>query len=281
MKFALPYVCAVALLLPSFTTLAQTKAAPASQERLLFAVNEGASGLQDASEVFLKYEEFMAYLTKSLGKKVLFHLARDFKSLDRGMKNGSYSLVMIRPANFAAKAVRDYNYNLVAVTKGGIAPHFIVRNDSGVKSLRDMRGARIALPEEGAYMTLIAAAMLREQGMDLRKDLQPSYHRDQAVIGHAVEMGMADIGVVASVSKIGKEWDKKSGRTALVGDLRIIAPVIAAPNMSADDVAKLRNALVGMEKTEEGKRMLKSIGSPGFEQRQPEELLTLLQWLEK
>jgi ABC-type phosphate/phosphonate transport system substrate-binding protein len=276
-KTFLSAVCVAALTCTSSAALAQAK--PATQEKLLFAINEGASGLQDASEIFLKYEEFMGYLGKALGKKIIFHLARDFKSLDHGMQNGTYQLVFVRPANIAAQAVRNYSYSLVVATKGGAAPYFIVGQASSVKTIRDLKGARIALPDENAYMTLLAQAMLREHGLDLRRDLQPSFHHDQAVIGHAVEMGMADVGVVNSQAKIAAEWDKKGGRTPIKGDVRIIGPIIASPAVSNDDLQKLRAALIGLDKTDEGKRMLKSIGVPGFEQRAPEELLTLLQFL--
>jgi phosphonate transport system substrate-binding protein len=270
-------VLAAVVACTSFAATAQSKGA--QEQRILFAVNEGAAGLQDASEIFLKYEEFMGFVSKALGKKVLFHLARDFKSLDAGMKNGTYQLVMVRPANFAAQAVRNYQYNLVVATKGGIAPHFIVRKDSALASLKDLRGLKVAMPEEHAYMALIARAMLREQGIDLKRDLEPTFHRDQAVIGHAVEMGIVDVGIVASVSKVAAEWDKKGGRTALKGETRIVMPVIASPSVSTEDVMKLRAALLNLEKSDDGKRLLKTIGSPGFEERRTQELIDLLSWL--
>src|SRR5262245_40227051 len=113
-----------ALLVAAFACSVSPAFAQAKNGHLLFAVNEGSSGVQDAAEIFLKYEEFMNHLGKILGKKMLFHLARDFKSLERGLQNGTYQLALVRPTNFAAQAIRNYSYNLVVVTKGGFAPHF-------------------------------------------------------------------------------------------------------------------------------------------------------------
>lgn len=260
-------------------TQAAAQGARAGSDRLVFAVSEGTSGAQDATEVMLKYEDFVAFVSKTIGRRVVFYLARDFSSLEAGMREGRLDFVMARPSDYPARGIRDYGYSLVATTKGDGYVAVIVDKDSPIKAMADLSGKRLALPQDISYMGRMATAFLRDNKIDVKSEPSISYHRDQAVIGYAVEQKMADAGLVASYSNVARNWEKKGGRVIARGPLQPYMPIVAARTVSADEVAKLRRALLGMDKADDGRAILKRIGVPGFEERDPQDLLKLLRWL--
>lgn len=266
-------VAVLAILLPGATDAQQTK------KQLILAVSEGTSGAQDSGDVLNKYADFVALLQRVLGRPVAVVLARDFGMLEKQMKHRAYDFVLARPSDYPARGVRDYGYSLVTITRGDGHAVFIVRKDSPLKDLGDLRGKAILLPEKAAYMSRVAVATLRDNGIDVAKEPAVQYQRDQAVIGYAVENGLADVGAVASYSGVAKNWEKKGGRILFRGSNRPYQPLIASPNVPHQDVEKLRAALVGLDQNEEGRLLLRRLGFAGFTQGREEEMLDLLKWL--
>ena len=100
-------VQAALLVLMSLTALAADRARAPAGESLVFAVSEGTSGVLDGAEVFVKYEELLAYLSRSIGKRITLQIARDVKWLDTAMKAGRLDFVMASPTDYAARAIRN------------------------------------------------------------------------------------------------------------------------------------------------------------------------------
>jgi ABC-type phosphate/phosphonate transport system substrate-binding protein len=194
------------------------------------------------------------------------------------MRAGAYDFVLARPSDYPARGVRDYGYRLVVTTQPEGHVVFIVGKDSPLKTIADVRGKHLALPEQAAYMGRVASATLRDQGIDVKAE-KASFHRDQEVIGYAVENGLAEVGAVASYSRVAREWEKKGGRFLFRGPSKPFMPLVAGKALTEQDVAKLRAALLAMDKSEDGKAILKRVGVKGFEQRDTQDLLDLLKWL--
>jgi phosphonate transport system substrate-binding protein len=268
---------ALALFVPLMAAAADR--ARAGGEPLVFAISEGTSGVQDGAEIFVKYDELLAYLSRAMGKRVTLQVARDVKWLDAAMQAGRLDFVMVSPTDYAARAIRDYGYQLVATTKGDGFLMAIVKRDTQVESIKDIVGKRVALPHDTSYAGRMAVAMLRDAGVDVRKLSNVSYQRDEAVIGYAVQQGMADVGFVASFSSVGRQWQQKGGRVLARGPLQPYNPVVASPSVSAADVARLRGALLVLDRNDEGKAILARIGLPGFAERAAEDLIKTLKWL--
>lgn len=270
-RLALAFMCVIA-----FAARAADRPRP---ESLVFAISEGTAGLQDGPEVFVKYEEFLAYLARALGKRLTLQVARDIKGLDGALQAARLDFVMASPTDYAVRAMHSHGYQLVATTKGDGFMMAIVKRDAQVESIKDITGKRVALPRETTYSGRMAVAVLRDAGIDVKKLTNVSYQRDEAVIGYAVEQGLADVGFVASYSSVGRDWQKKGGRILAKGPLQPYNPVIASPNVAAADLARMRAALLALDRSEEGKAMLERLGLPGFEERNPADLVKTLKWL--
>jgi hypothetical protein len=56
-------------------------------------------------------------------------------------------------------------------------------------------------------------------------------------------------------------------------------PLVASPRVAVADILTLRNALIGLDQSPNGRAILQRVGVPGFEGREARDLLTLLSWL--
>lgn len=254
-----------------------------SQELLagewMIAISEGTSGTQSSLEVMSRYEDLVAYIGRAVNRKLRFFLARDFEMLEDGIRRNAYPLVLARPSDYPARAVRDHGYQLVTTVRGGGYIRFIVPGDSPLKGVQDLRGRRIAFPEGISYAARVATATLRDNGIDIRQEKSVQYFRDQAAIGFTLESKLADVGAVMSYSGVGRDWEKKGGKVLLDGPKQPYMPMVASPRVAVQDIVALRGALVTLDQSASGRTILQRVGVPGFESRDARDLHALLNWL--
>jgi ABC-type phosphate/phosphonate transport system substrate-binding protein len=261
---------------PTLAQKALSKADP--QGRLVLAINEGGSGNLDATEIFVRYEDFKQVVERALGAPVSLVAVRDIKVLRRSVETGAFTFVMSRPADILAEAVRDHGYQAVTAAKESAHALFIVKKDSPLKTIGDIRGKSIVTPDQYAYMWRIANAMLRDSKIIMANERVRSM-RDQAAIGWSMENGFFDVAVVASFSGVGRTWEKNGGRVIARSPEVLHTPMIASPKVSAAQIQKLRTALLALDSSQSGAAILKKIGLTGFREVSSDAFLELLKWL--
>jgi len=264
----------------SATAVAQKPAArdADSDRRLVMAINEGAAGNLTATDILFRYEGFKPVVEKALGAPITLIAVRDSKELRRYLASSSFALVLSRPADVLAEAVRDHGYQAVVSSTEPAHAIFIVKKDSPLTSITDIKGKKIVTPDRYAYMWRIANAMMRDNKIPMANE-QVRTMSDQAAIGWSMESGFFDVGVVASFSGVGRTWEKKGGRVIARSPELPNTPMIASPKISSGQVQKLRAALVSLDSTPGGGAILKNIGIVGFKEASSRSLVDLIAWL--
>src|SRR5262249_34539183 len=161
------------------------------------------------------------------------------KTLRRSVETNAYSLIMSRPADILAEAVRDHSYQAVVMSKEPAHALFIVNKNSPLKTLADIKGKSIVTPDRYAYMWRIANAMMRDSKISMATEQVRSMN-DQAAIGWSMEGGFYDVGIVASFSGVGRTWEKNGGRVIARSPEVPNTPMIASPKVTEGQVQKLR-----------------------------------------
>jgi len=249
-----------------------------SDHRLILAINEGAAGNLTATDILFRYESFKPVVEKALGQQIVMFAVRDTKELRRSLATSSFALVLSRPADILAEAVRDYGYQAVVSSTEPAHAIFIVKKDSPLKAITDVKGKRIVTPDQYAYMWRIANAMMRDSKITMANE-QVRSMSDQAAIGWSMESGFFDVGVVASYSGVGRNWEKNGGRVIARSPELPNTPMIASRKMSAAQIQKLRAALVSLPSAPNGPVVLKNIGITGFKEASSQTLVDLIAWL--
>jgi hypothetical protein len=103
-------------------------------KRITLAVNEGGAANADYTETQLRFEEFTHLVQKAMGKPVLIVSARNRDRLQENLKKGAYPLLLARPNDVPAQAVRDWGYQVIAVAKEPSQCWLVVPKDSTATS---------------------------------------------------------------------------------------------------------------------------------------------------
>lgn len=248
----------------------------AATETQTLGVREGVSEQMSPAKLHDRYKEFADFITRSTGKSTLVDASQEAKFILDNMKSGKYAVMFMRPAGLAGRAMRENNFTLVAQATDELYAAVIVPKDSPLTKVEDLVGKRVAMPEKSAFITKVGQAALRDANIDLTK-INIQYTRYQDSAAYTVDTKLADAAIVSPI--LLKAWEKKGGRVLFRSKPVPSWAVIASPNLSAADVAKLRQALISMETTEAGQKILQKIGVSGFKQGNPNEYLALLKWI--
>lgn len=245
-------------------------------DTVLFGIAEGVAEQASFADMQDKYQGLADYLGRVLKRKVVLESSQNIKSAAANLAKDRYDLMYVRPSNLTARALRDNKYQLVAMAKGDFSANFIVRKDSPFKKPQDIFGHVIAMPESGALMTKVGLATLRDLGEKITPQ-QVRYTRYQEAVGFMVENKFADVGVVAPGQV--KAWEKKGGVVLFKSKKVPFWSIIASGKIPKDEVLKMQKALIEMEATEEGKKILEKIGVKGWVAGNPQEYIDMLTWL--
>jgi len=255
--------------------------APArAQAQLVLAISEGTSGGLDHGRVIAKYQDLANVIGGALRTKVSVVFAREFATLESGMKNGSFDFVMARPSDYPARGMRDNGYHYLASAKPDGQCLVIVPQASPIKSLADARGKRFVMPEQVSYMSRFCRAELRDRGIDLAKE-NVQYVREQAAVPFYMNNNFADIGAIASYSGPAKKLDKDGFRIVHTSIPQPYFPLVAHGRFKPEQLKAIQKELDALPDKPGGPDILQRIGIAAFDTSSEARMKDLLAWLEK
>jgi len=248
-------------------------------QALVFAVNEGVTYRVPPEQIAARYAAIAADLSRILKQPVTIEPVGSYPTLRQGLAAKSYDIAMVHPAHVSIVAMRQSGYRLLAVAKGfqGYSANFLVRADSPLKSLADLKGKRLGAPDEDSITAWMVRATLRDALGDAQQ-VQYSYTRYQDAVPFFVENNLTHAGATAAGGVI-KDWQARGGRILFKSKPVPIKHLIASPNLNAEQVAALRDYFVGLDSTEEGRKKLEPIKLQGFALQDEAALLAIGTWL--
>jgi ABC-type phosphate/phosphonate transport system substrate-binding protein/rhodanese-related sulfurtransferase len=192
------------------TVLAATTVAfPANAILRLSASGEAREEINTAAFVD-RYSTLANYLGHAAATGVQFSFNRDLTRELQRTRTGSFD-VIVGPAHVIGSAIR-YGYEPVARFQSEESVVFIASDASGVTSLDNARGKRIALPPSDSLATYLARGELNAKGVHSKaffSEIREYRYHEAALL--ALEFGQADLAVVDK--KMGEEWlSRNKGR---------------------------------------------------------------------
>lgn len=252
----------------------------AHAEDLVLAVSEGSSGGLDAAHVIAKYKDLADAIGRGMKTKVNVVLVRNFATLEESLKTSRYAFVMARPSDYPARGMRDSGYNYVASAKPDGQCYIVVKKDSPLKTLADIKGKKIAMPEKVAYMSKFCAAELRTKGIDLDKE-NVQYVKEQAAVTFYLDNQFADAGAIASYSSVGKNWEKNGNRILHKSVTQPYFPLVAYSKVRPEQIQEVQKVLLSLPSTPAGQEILKRIGVNEFDTGAEAKMRELPKWLDQ
>ena len=248
-------------------------------QALVFAVNEGVTYRVTNDEIRAKYAAMSTDLSRILRQPVQVEPIADYPTLRRGLAAREYDLAYVHPAHLSILAIRDSGYRLLAVTKGfqNYTANFLVRADSPYKTLADLKGLTLGTPDEDSITAWMVRATMRDT-FGSGQQVKYVYTRYQDAVPFFVEHNLTPAGSTAANAVI-RAWQAKGGR--ILGKSRSlpIKHLIAGPSLSPEQVQAVRDYLLALDTTEEGRKKLESIKYQGFAPWSEAEALAIGKWL--
>jgi ABC-type phosphate/phosphonate transport system substrate-binding protein len=249
----------------------------AQDKPLVVAINEGVTYAGSGLPFAERFHDVSEDLHKVLKRPVKFVSVPDYRQLSAGLAEQQYDVAWVHPAHHAIRAMTQSGYKLVALTKGYTEYRvtFFVPANSAIKSLADLKTAKVGAPDEDSITSVIARATLTEANGQLPPF---SYVKYQDAVPFMVEHGMAAAGVSASSSVV-KNWQEKGGRVVASSKPVPIKQLIAGPRLSPAQLAELRRYFSELDKSDAGKRRLEAFNVAGFEEFDQNLLTGIGKWL--
>jgi ABC-type phosphate/phosphonate transport system substrate-binding protein len=246
---------------------------------LVFAVNEGVTYRVPLEEVRARYAAIAGDLSKILKQPVTIEPIGDYPSLRRGLAAKTYDLAMVHPAHLSIQAIKESGYKLVVVTKGfqQYQASFLVKADSTLKSLTDLKGMKLGAPDEDSITSWMVRATLRDAQLD-PKTLAITYTRYQDAVPFFVENNLTASGATASNSLV-KAWQAKGGKVLFQSKPVPIKHIIASPAIPAEQLSRVRDYFLALAESDDGKKKLEPTKYTGFERYDEAVLLSIGTWL--
>ena len=248
---------------------------PVVKERLVFAVNEGATTSVTHVELLQRYAGLADAMENALRRPIKVEVYPDTGRFRSEIERRRLDIVFGKTVNLLAGMIREKKYQAIVKTKMPYVAGFITLKGSPIKTPADLRGRVVMMPER-VFTTKLGEATLRELGFK-ENDVTIRYTRFQEAVANSVETGSADVGVVNPTVK--QEWLKKGNPVLLEAKPVPNWSIIASPALTPAEINRLRNALIALKDSEHGSEVLKNISVPEFVAAANAEYVELLKFI--
>ena len=224
----------------------------------------GFTPVLSQAEMRAEFEPLVTYLSDSIGQKVGLYIAKDYGNLRTQMEAGAVDIGSFSPFAYV-DAARDGKIRIIAqsildgsATYRGI---IVARGDSGLKTLADLRGKRFAFVDpKSASGYVYPRAMLIEKGITPETYFKETFFAgDHTKVITAVLERRADAGAIyEGALGVAKSNGVQTENLVTLASTESIPHDAIAVRSGLDGalVKKIRAALVDMDKSEAGRRVI-------------------------
>ena len=184
------------------------------------------------------------YLAKSLGRPVTLVTAPDFTSFADRTRDGQYDIVFTAPHLGRLAETRD-GYKRVAQTSHTVQGFFLVRKDSDIQKIGDLKGKTVMIAQKVSIVYQMAEHTLRENGLVPGESVTIIDSRTHNNAIHAPLRGEADASVTGKLL-----WyvldDEQKAQLRVIGTTAE-APgflVMAHPRLAMQEIERIKKLLL-------------------------------------
>lgn len=240
------------------------------------------------TETFAMFNPMVKYLASKTGYKVRLETARDFAGFWENVANKRYDIVHFNQYQYLISH-RDYQYQIILKNEefgeSTIASVIMVRQDSGINSLKDLQGKTVIFGGDKTAMMsyLLPRHMLQQAGLT-DGSYHPEFARNPPNALMAVSIGRADAcGIGDAIPKL-----RNIAQRINIDELRVLAKSEAFPHlawavkkeMRADIRTSIQSALMTLNGSEEGKKILERAKLTGLHKAEHSEYQPLMKYIE-
>lgn len=220
-------------------------------------------------EIQVSADKIADFLSQSTGYSIKSVTLSNYAGVALAMKSRRVDFAFVGPINYLVIADRVGAVPLTAAVRHGHKGYhgiIIVRADSGIRSLQDLKGKSVAFGDAlSASGNLYPKAALKEAGINLDEDIRSLILSSQSAVVASVLTGKVDAGAVYDDARLNPEvlryYPEVTAETRILYQTPIIPadPQIARASLNATQREKLTESLLAMSRDDEARKWLKDI----------------------
>jgi phosphonate transport system substrate-binding protein len=247
-------LAAAAILALATTMLVQAEAASAAAT--IHFVDTGMEGLEQLQVEFGPFRDALAEIT---GLKVEFYPLNNGAAAAEAMRDKDIDFALAGPSEYVILRSKTKAVPVAAFSRVDYYSEIVVRADSGISTIGQLKGKRIAFDEIGSTSGHLApAVLLADAGLDPVSGIEP-VHTSHQIAFEALKGGDVAAWATRWVN-FNTARDADAGKGSQPGDFRVIARgpdlpddvLVAGSHVDPAIVAKVKEAF---EKPESAARL--------------------------
>lgn len=242
------FVCAIGLM------LCAGQAAPADP-----ALEFGVFPYLPVTKIYEIYGPIAKSFEASLGRPVHFSSKARYEAFAEELHKEFYDIAFIQPFDYVDAHDR-HGYLPIARRPGHLQALIVVRDDSPIRTLKDLRGKTLANPPADAAVSYLTSMALWGAGIHPDTGVKRDYGKNHFTCLQSVAIGAADACGVAE-----QPFYALHKQTSAAVPLRILNKTVGIPQppfivhrrVSAKNRDALLRTILDWPRTDEGRKILK------------------------
>ncbi len=218
---------------------------------------------QSASKMAQLWTPILQELSRLSGETLHFATAPSIPEFERRLAAGEYDFAYMNPYHYT-RFSRDPGYQAFARQKDKeIHGILVVHKDSDIVSLEQLQGEQLAFPSPGAFAaSVITRGYLTQQNISF----EPRYVSSHDSVYQVVAKGLfvAGGGIERTLGNTSPEL-REQLRVLWVSDGYTPHAFAAHPRLEAYEWEAVRDAMLALGESEEGRKLLLSINFSGID----------------
>ena len=227
------------------------------------------------------YQPLQRYLEQTLQRPVHLVTAPDMRTFVGRTLEGAYTYVVTAP-HFARLAQTEAAYRPLLRANRNLAGVLLVRKDSAIHNIDQLRGKTVVTPDSIAIVSLLGVELLKRNGLIAGKDviIQNLPSHNAAVV--TLQNGAVDAAVVSQTAFLQMTPEQRAGLTVIAQTAEVPHVMyLANAKVSTVDALAFVNLLQQfVEHTVEGRQFIENLGYQGLRAPTEQELRSLDSFLD-
>jgi len=230
----------------------------------------GVHPLHNPQRLFEVYQPLVDYINARLsGAMLKLEASRDYPTYDERLFAGQFEFALPNPYETLESTRKGYRVFAKVAGDDGFRGIILVRKDSGIERVTDLRGKAVSYPAPSAIAaTMLPQWYLHSHGLDVLREIENRYVGSQESSIMNVYLGHTAAG--ATWPTPWREFSRERPELAEALEVKWTTDslpnigVVARSDMPPELTARVRSVLLGMDSTPEGRRVLEPTGLGGF-----------------
>ena len=222
---------------------------------------------RDVATIQTNADKIAAYMAKDLGKSVKSVTLTSYAAVAVALGNKRADIAWMGPLDYLITREQTGASPITCSVRNGLRGYksfIVVRNDSGINTLADLKGKTFAFGDPvSTSSSLVPKGALKAAGVDPTKDLKSVNISNQGAIAAAVYEGKADAGAFFDDARtnVRNQYPDIMDKTKIIYTSELIPcdPQVVRKGLDDALVAKIQATMLKMSADPEAKVWLKDL----------------------